>query len=347
MSKDQDELNEILVKSSDSDEPSDDNYPWEDDCEESTKPNKSDSDTCQWSRIKKGMYIPVGLTSEKLPPGYYEIDVEHGIGLFFRKIEVKTENLIHFPDHNSDLVISEISKFWTKGKAFERKGFPFKRGILMWGPPGSGKTCTLQILMRELITEKKGICLRFGRPNVFIDGLRILRRQEPETPIIIVMEDLDGLFQRYNESDILNLLDGVEKVHKIVFLATTNYPEKLGARVVNRPSRFDKRFKIGYPSADSRKLYLESLFDGEETKHDLEKWVRDSKKFTFAHLKELFVAVNILGDDYVESIKTLKSMRDVKIQAKDAEGRKAMGFFDNDEENCVKTADKAPFYSPT
>lgn len=217
----------------------------------------------------------------------------------------------------------------------------------MWGPPGSGKTCTLQILMRELITEKKGICLRFGRPNVFIDGLRILRRQEPETPIIIVMEDLDGLFQRYNESDILNLLDGVEKVHKIVFLATTNYPEKLGARVVNRPSRFDKRFKIGYPSADSRKLYLESLFDGEETKHDLEKWVRDSKKFTFAHLKELFVAVNILGDDYVESIKTLKSMRDVKIQAKDAEGRKAMGFFDNDEENCVKTADKAPFYSPT
>lgn len=339
---DQDELNEILTDESNvvtnpsnggNDE--DDYYPL------SASPGEKQlgNDTTQWSVIRKGTYIPVGETSKKLPPGYYEIDAEHPIGLFFRNIDVKTEDLIKFPDHNSDLVIKEISNFWEKGAEFEEKGIPFKRGILMWGPPGSGKTCTLQILMKDLIERRKGVCIRFGDPDLFIDGIRIFRKHQPDTPVIVIMEDLDSIFERYNESDLLNLLDGVEKIHKIVFLATTNYPEKLGARVVNRPSRFDKRFKIGYPSEESRKLYLKSLFakpsSGKKITKSakakiIDKWVKDSDKFTFAHLKELFVAVIILEDSYEETIKNLKAMRDVKLKPVEEEERKTMGFVSED-----------------
>ncbi|MFK5088309.1 AAA family ATPase, partial [Klebsiella pneumoniae] len=78
------------------------------------------------------------------------------------------------------------------------------------------------------------------------------------------MEDIDATLEIYNESTVINLLDGVDRVDKIVFLATTNYPEKLGTRIMNRPSRFDKRFKVGYPTDNTRKIYLEHLIQDED-----------------------------------------------------------------------------------
>jgi SpoVK/Ycf46/Vps4 family AAA+-type ATPase len=168
---------------------------------------------------------------------------------------------------------------------------------------------------------------------LFIDGLRALRKIQPQTPVVAVMEDIDSLIEENSETAILNILDGVNEVHKVVFLATTNYPNKLGHRVMNRPSRFDKRFRIGFPSAASRKAYFEHLMD-EETINgiDLERWVKDTDKLSIAHLKELFVAVVILDDDYKESLKTLKAMKE-DVEDKDFEGKFGFGKDDDDDES--------------
>jgi SpoVK/Ycf46/Vps4 family AAA+-type ATPase len=131
-------------------------------------------------------------------------------------------------------------------------------------------------------------------------------------------------------------------------LATTNYPELLGSRIVNRPSRFDKRIKIGHPNAESRKIYLKHLIcDHKKAKEeglttekkrneyvlnkakdlgiDLELWVKDTKEFSIAHLKELFIATVILGDNYEDAITTLRSMRD-NIRSSDADNSAKVGF---------------------
>jgi len=128
------------------------------------------------------------------------------------------------------------------------------------------------------------------------------------------MEDLDSILMRFVESSVINLLDGVGMIDKVVFLATTNYPEKMGERVVNRPSRFDRRFYIGPPNAESRKLFFKHLFSkkGEDptkmTAGKLDQWVNDTEGMSIAHLKELYVAVTILGTPYEEAIKILKGM---------------------------------------
>jgi SpoVK/Ycf46/Vps4 family AAA+-type ATPase len=106
----------------------------------------------------------------------------------------------------------------------------------------------------------------------------------------------------------------------VVFLATTNYPERLGPRIINRPSRFDKRFKIGHPKAAARKLYLEHVIGNGDVEKgraeakrlgvDLKQWVKDTAEMSLAHLKELFIAVLILKDPYEEAIETLKSMKE-------------------------------------
>lgn len=267
----------------------------------------------QWTTHNSRIFVPASTTKAALPPGVYEIDSSPNIGLYFEKIPVKTEGLLRFPDTNSNKVVDEIQRFWTLESKFKAYGLAYKRGILLWGPPGSGKSCTLQLIMADVI-KRGGIVVKFDDPYLFIDGMRVLRQIQKDTPVVVMLEDIDSILKMYNESEVLNILDGVNETERMVFLATTNYPEELGHRIVNRPSRFDKRFKIGFPSAASRKMYFEHLIGGKkkvkELGIELKQWVEDTDKFSIAHLKELFIAVHILGDDYKEAVETLKSMRE-------------------------------------
>lgn len=288
-----------------------------------------DFSAIQWSKINGNKFSPVGITAKKLPPGFYEIKHSHEIGIFFEKINTKTENLVRLSDTNSEKVIDEIKHFWTLEPEFSKYNFPYKRGILLWGPAGSGKTSLAQLLVKDIV-DRDGICIKFINAGMFVAGLRKFRQIQPETPIIVLLEDIESIIRDDSETAILNILDGLEDVRKCVFLATTNYPEKLGARIVNRPSRFDKRFKIGMPEEHARRLYFEHLFKTAEniTGHDIDQWVSDTKDLSFAHLKELFISVVIFGEDYERSLKTIKSMRE-KVSS-EIKG-KLMGFSMEDE----------------
>jgi len=273
---------------------------------------KITSSYVQWTSSDNTVFVPASRTKQKLVPGVYQISVSPQIGMFFKKIPVRTEGLLKFPQTNSNKVIDEIKKFWDREDIFRSYDLSYKRGILLYGPPGSGKSCTIQLLMQDVV-QRKGVVLLFQDPNLYIEGQRILRQIQPETPVVTIMEDIDSLLEMHNESEILNILDGVNEADKVVFLATTNYPERLGARIVNRPSRFDKRFRIGYPNAESRMMYFEHLIGMEHIKElgiDLNRWVKDTDELSLAHLKELFVAVVILDDKYEDAIKVLQSMKE-------------------------------------
>jgi len=280
----------------------------------------------QWTTPDEKIFVPASQTAPMLVPGLYEICHSPTMGIFFQKTAVKTEGLLRFPQTNSDRVVREIQKFWDLEGRFREYGLAYKRGIIMWGPPGSGKSCTIQLIMQDVIS-RTGIVLKFSNPTLFMEGMRIIREIQPKTPIVVLMEDIDATIRQYNESDVLQILDGVDLVDRVVFLATTNYPENLGARILNRPSRFDKRFKIGHPNPESRELYFKHLITEakiKDLKIDLEQWVADTDRFSLAHLKELFIAVVILGDDYAEAIKTLGSMKEAICS--DDEHDRQMGF---------------------
>jgi hypothetical protein len=264
----------------------------------------------QWTTGDGKRFLPSGYTKEVLPPGLYEISHSSDIGLYFEKVPIRTEGLIRFPQTNSEKVLKEIDIFWNREAVFKEYGLNYKRGIMLWGPPGGGKTCTVNLIMKDVVIDRAGIVIKFTSPGLFIAGMRVLREIQPTTPVVILMEDIDAIIEHYQESPVLNILDGVESVQKVVFLATTNYPEMLGPRIINRPSRFDKRFHIGYPNPASRRLYFEHLRGNRDLNINLDTWVRDTEEFSIAHLKELFVAVIILGDEYEEALENLKLMKE-------------------------------------
>lgn len=274
--------------------------------------DKKDSLYVQWMSSDGETYAPAMKVSKKLEPGFYEIKATMN-GIFFAKISTGKEGLLKFPETTSDEVVKEIETFWESEKNFREHKLAFKRGIILYGPPGSGKTCTIKLVIENLI-RRDGIIIKFSAPNVFEEGMNILRKIQPETPVIALMEDLDAILYRNNESDVINLLDGVTQVDKLVFLATTNYPEKLGSRIMNRPSRFDKKFFIGMPNKESRTMYFNHIAKGKLSKNEISKWVEDTDGLSISHLKELFVAVKILGDEYSDAIQSLKDMK-IKVDS--------------------------------
>jgi len=251
-------------------------------------------------------YTAVGRTVETLPPGIYDVTSHPQLGLIWTKLRARTDLVLRFPESASTRVVEEIELFWTQRENFHRHDLPFKRGILLHGPPGSGKSSTLR-LVAEAVVEDDGYVIQFTRPGVLAGAVRQLRAIHKDARVVVLMEDIDAILEDGNESDILNLLDGAEEVDTMVFLATTNYPERLKARISNRPSRFDRRVLIPHPSPEARQMYLETLLrEGDD--FDLERYVRDSQGMSLAHVKELFIATAILGADYTETLNELKKM---------------------------------------
>lgn len=260
-----------------------------------------------WQSRDKKLWIPsVSVTYPKLLPGFYEPHFMEGVGWVPKNLELGDRSLFRLPDENSKIVLEDIKSFWSKEILFKKYKIPYKRGIFMYGPPGCGKSCTIALLVQDVISMG-GIVLKFQEYDAFMAVLNSIRKIQPDIPIIALMEDLDRIIYDNSVSEILNTLDGLEQsLNKIVFLATTNRPESIDDNIKNRPSRFDRRIKFGLPNDQMREAYLKHLFGDDPLPNKF--WVSKTKGFSLAHLKELFVSVIVLGNNFNSSLLELKKM---------------------------------------
>lgn len=287
---------------------------------EKTKKKDTLSNLCQYSKAGSG-YYPTSATVEALPPGVYKF-VMTSNGLFIDSHQIVTDDLLRLPDSKSDEVISEIEKFWTLKSVFNKFGFSHKRGFLLWGPPGSGKTSTIAFVIKQMVAGGGCVFLGDCQPSYLAMGLKNFRDVEPDRPAVVVLEDIDTLIRTYGESQVLSVLDGEGSISNVCFLATTNYPENLDGRVVNRPSRFDRVVKIGMPNFEARVSYLKSRNLGLSDR-TIEQWAEITDGFSIAHLKEVIVGVMCYGNDLEEQVKRLKAMAKTP---KSSDMDKRMGF---------------------
>lgn len=283
-------------------------------------------DFVQYSKVGNNGFLPTGETIPIIPPGIYMIESINKT-FYFARQTIVTDKLLRLPDSRSDEVIGEIERFWTPEMKlrFLQYGFTHKRGILMWGPPGSGKTCTVDLIMEQMVRSGGVVIIGDCPPAVLTDALKAFRQIESMRPAVVILEDIDALIERYGESNILSLLDGESSINNVVYLATTNYPERLDTRITNRPSRFDRVVKIGMPNAMARLAYLLSR-DLDMGAAELDQWVQMTEGFSVAHLKELVVLVKCYELDIEIAVERLRAMAS---HPKSSDHERPAGFRDN------------------
>jgi hypothetical protein len=261
-----------------------------------------------WGATAKGFW-GAPTTRPAIPAGTYTTDSHIDFGPMLVPQRLAMDDLVEIPDAAIGDLVGEFDSFWSKVDEFARRGFLHKRGFLLWGPPASGKTSLLNRLVLRLVSERDGVVVFCGDPMQLICCIKMLRTIEPSRPLIIIMEDIDAIIASRGESDILALLDGTVQVDHILCIATTNYPERLDKRIVNRPSRFDTIGHIGMPSAAARRTYLaarETVLA--ENPVELDHWVSLSEGFSLAHLKEMIIAVFCLGQSLEHVVSRLDDM---------------------------------------
>lgn len=273
------------------------------------------------------VYFAAKQTHNQLPAGVYRCRHHHELGPYFEGLCLQTDGLLTLPGNTVGDLMGEFDRFWASAGQFAKRGFLHKRGFMFWGPPGSGKTALMNLLATRLILERDGVVLFLEEPVTTANCMQLLRRVEPDRPLVVLMEDLDATVVNYGETTSLALLDGQAQVNSVVFLATTNYPERLDRRFCDRPSRFDTISFIGMPSAEARRAYLlakEETFA--EEPELLERWVGCSEGLSIAHLKEMVVAVFCLGHELDSAVARLRALHERKLSSEDDPGRVRTGF---------------------
>jgi SpoVK/Ycf46/Vps4 family AAA+-type ATPase len=155
---------------------------------------------------------------------------------------------------------------------------------------------------------------------------------ERDTPLIVVIEDIEGLCNENNRSEttLLNILDGNLQIDNCIYIGCTNFPEKLKERILNRPSRFDKRYYIGLPNREVRKFYLKSKIKQNDLESiNLDELVDKTEGLSLAHLGELIKSVFIFKKNIEETLQELFDMREFITSTK-FENKSRIGFRNNE-----------------
>lgn len=161
-------------------------------------------------------------------------------------------------------IVDDAKKFRAREDWYRERGIPYRRGYLLYGPPGNGKSSLAVLLASEL--KQDVYVLSLGNPSLNDTLLHRLMASLP-ADAILCLEDVDAAFTgRTSESDnkltfsgVLNALDGITATEGRILLMTTNHLDRLDAALI-RPGRVDVRLEIGNANYDQASRLFRRFF---------------------------------------------------------------------------------------
>ncbi len=289
-------------------------------------------------------YLPqINLEEERIPPAVLE------------KMEVKMEDFINAykevtPTAMREVYIEVATVHWNDiggldgvkqhlkesvewpiktPELFQRLGVKPPKGILLYGPPGCGKT----LLARAVATESEANFISIKGPEVFSKWVgesekairEVFRKARMAAPAVIFFDEMDSLTPQRGSggsesgvserviSQLLTEMDGILSLQDIVVIAATNRPNLIDPAVL-RPGRFDRLIYVPEPDDKSRqqilKLYSSTMPMSKDV--DLNQIAMQTKYYSGADLENICreAAMHALRRDITATEVTMKDFQD-------------------------------------
>lgn len=196
----------------------------------------------------------------------------------------------------------DMREFLETSKWYQDRGIPYRRGYLLYGPPGCGKSSFVKAVAGEI---NYSICiLSLSSKNMNDDSLNNLMNSTPEN-CIILLEDVDAAFPNRNDvtddddddkkcekkkkrptqqvsengsgkvtlRGLLNALDGVASTEGRIIFLTTNYIDRLDS-AMTRPGRVDLKVSIDLPDDDQLYRMFTHFYPNADIETDAKEFVR-------------------------------------------------------------------------
>jgi len=227
-------------------------------------------------------YLPeIDLEEERIPPSVLEkmeVKMEDFMGAFkeitptaMREVAIEVPTVYWDDVGDLEAVKQELKESveWPikNPDTFRRMGINPPKGILLFGPPGCGKT----LLARAVATESEANFISIKGPEVFSKWVgesekairEVFRKARMSAPTVIFFDEIDSLVPRrglgYGDSGVtdrvisqlLTEIDGIATLEDIVVLAATNRPDIVDPAVL-RPGRFDRLIYVPEPIEEGR-----------------------------------------------------------------------------------------------
>jgi len=221
------------------------------DLKEGDEINESDLCFQNEERIVQCEYVKEDEKKEKykIKPGIYSLaHMGNSIGL--EEMNMKQRRILESYD-NSKNIMDEAKLFFSQKAVYDFLEKDMKRAILLYSPPGFGKTCAITKVSQQLCEQDAGTVI-ISWPTAEIDARHVSRflssrseYTEECTRLVFIIEDIGGGEiedrggARGIDSALLNLLDGVDVTFSLptFIIATTNYPGNLLDALADRRGR--------------------------------------------------------------------------------------------------------------
>lgn len=175
----------------------------------------------------------------------------------------------------------QAEQWMNMGNWYAERGIPWKRGVLLHGPAGTGKSTFSNVLAKKLGVPIYQYFLATLSDQEFINEWACM-----ETPCVVSCDDIDTIWNKRESLTVhktltfecfLNTISGVSSSQGVYLVITTNYLDKIDPAlgvdinekgIASRPGRIDSVIRVGEISTENRKLMAKLILKDWPEEHD-------------------------------------------------------------------------------